>query len=93
MKERTTFDGLDAQKESVSVSMLLPDQNRPLEWRCAKEAASVRKIVWKILMQAPGEVGFWHEAGPCGDALQRTLTAPCRLAGGTHFPSVVPHRS
>lgn len=91
MKERTIFVGLDAHKEWISVAMLLPGQNQPVEWRCTNEEVSVRKMVRKVLKQAPAEVRFCYEAGPCGYALQRWIReagAGCLVVA----PSLIPRK-
>jgi hypothetical protein len=70
-KGSTTFVGMDAHKESNSVAMLLPGEVQPVEWQCTTDRAAVRRMVRKVMRQAPGEVRFCYEAGPCGYALQR----------------------
>jgi transposase len=72
-KGSTTFVGLDAHKASISVAMLLPEEMKPVEWQCTNERAVVRRMVRKVMRQAPGEVRFCYEAGPCGYALQRWI--------------------
>jgi len=72
-KGSTTFVGMDAHKESNSVAMLLPGEVQPVEWQCTTDRAAVRRLVRKVMRQAPGEVRFCYEAGPCGYALQRWI--------------------
>lgn len=91
MKERTTFVGLDAHKEAISVAVLLPGQDKAIEWQCANEATSVRRMLRKIQKQAPAEVHYCYEAGPCGYALQRWM----RSAGAKCIvvaPSLIPRK-
>ena len=52
MEKRITFVGLDAHKESTSVTLLLPGQEQPVECQCANERASVRRMVRKVLRRA-----------------------------------------
>ena len=68
-KGSTTFVGLDAHKESNSIAVLLPGEVQPVEWQCTNDRAAVRRMVRKVMRQAPGEVRFCYEAGPCGYAL------------------------
>jgi len=91
MEKRITFVGLDAHKESISVALLLPGQEKPVEWQCANEKASVRRMVRKVLRQAEGTVRFCYEAGPCGYALQRWIRedgAECVVIA----PSLIPRK-
>jgi transposase len=46
---------------------------KPVEWQLTNDAASVRRMVRKVERQAPGEVRFCYEAGPCGYSLQRQI--------------------
>ena len=55
-KGSTTFVGLDAHKASISVAMLLPGTAQPVEWQCTNDRAAVRRMVRKVMRQAPGEV-------------------------------------
>ena len=70
-KGSTTFVGLDSHKESNAIAVLLPGEVQPVEWQCTNDRAAVRRMVRKVMRQAPGEVRFCYEAGPCGYALQR----------------------
>jgi transposase len=92
MKQGITFVGLDAHKKSITVAMLLPDRATPVEWQVANEPAAVRRMVRKVEREAPGEVRFCYEAGPCGYALQRLITdagnASCMLVA----PSLIPRK-
>jgi transposase len=87
----TTFVGLDAHKESISVAMLMPGEARPVEWQCSNDRASVRRMVKKVGRLARGEVRFCYEAGPCGYALQRWIgdeNARCAVVA----PSLIPRK-
>ncbi|PYQ15790.1 MAG: IS110 family transposase [Acidobacteria bacterium] len=91
MKQGITFVGLDTHKESIPVAMLLPEQVKPVEWTVTNERASVKRMVRKVQRQAPGEVRFCYEAGPCGYALQRwirDLGAVCVVVA----PSLIPRK-
>lgn len=91
MEKRITFVGLDAHKDSISVAMLLPGQEKPVEWQCANEKASVRRMVRKVLQQAEDIVRCCYEAGPCGYALQRWIReagAECVVVA----PSLIPRK-
>jgi hypothetical protein len=73
MEKGITFVGLDAHKVAINVAMLLPGKTVAVEWECANEKSSVRRMVRKVMREAPGEVRFCYEAGPCGYALQRWI--------------------
>jgi transposase len=91
MKKGITFVGLDAHKVAINAAMLLPEGTRPVEWQLANEATAVRRMVRKVQRQAPGEVRFCYEAGPCGYALQRWI----RAAGAECVvvaPSLIPRK-
>jgi transposase len=78
MQDGITFIGLDAHKVEDQVAMLLPGELKAVEWDCANERGAVRRMVKRVMREAPGEVRFCYEAGPCGYALQRWI----REAGG-----------
>src|SRR6266536_2124345 len=87
----TTFVGLDTHKVSISLAMLIPGEDKPVEWQCTNDRASVRRMVKKVLRQAPSGVRFCYEAGPCGYALQRWIRdegAACVVVA----PSLIPRK-
>lgn len=92
MKQGITFVGLDAHKARISVAMLLPGRSTPVEWQVVNEPAAVKRMVRKVEREAPGEVRFCYEAGPCGYALQRWITdagdGSCMLVA----PSLIPRK-
>jgi transposase len=84
-----TFVGMDAHKKAINVAMLLPGQNKPVEWQLANEPAAIRRLAKKLQREAPGEVRCCYEAGPCGYVLQRQLEADgviCEVVA----PSLIP---
>jgi transposase len=87
-----TFVGLDAHKKSISVSMLLPGQEKPVEWQVVNEPAAVKRMVRKIEREAPGEVRSCYEAGPCGYALQRQITDAGEMSCMVVAPSLIPKK-
>lgn len=91
MEEGITFVALDAHKVENQAAMLLPGETKPVEWDCLNERGAVRRMVKKVRRQAPGEVRFCYEAGPCGYALQRWITeegASCVVVA----PSLIPRK-
>lgn len=91
MEEGITFVALDAHKVDNQVAMLLPGATKPVEWDCTNERQAVRRMVRRVRRQAPGEVRFCYEAGPCGYALQRWIQeegASCMVVA----PSLIPRR-
>jgi transposase len=90
MEKRITFVGLDAHKVSTNVSVIRGAE-RPIEWQVSTERGSIRKMVKKVLTQAPGKVSFCYEAGPCGYALQRWIRemgVECMVVA----PSLIPRK-
>jgi transposase len=92
MEKRITFVGLDAHKRSISVSMLLPGSEKPIEWKIVNEPAAVKKMVRRIEREAQGEVRFCYEAGPCGYALQRQITQYGEASCMVVAPSLIPRK-
>jgi transposase len=88
--QNITFVGLDAHKQSISISMLLPDRTTAVEWEIPNEPAAVRRMVRKVEREAPGEVRFCYEAGPCGYALQRQITEAGESSCMVVAPSLIP---
>ena len=72
-KENITYVGLDAHKNSIQVTMLLPGRQGPTEWGVVNEPGAVRRMVKKVLREGGEETEFCYEAGPCGYALQRQI--------------------
>ncbi|MEK7331126.1 MAG: IS110 family transposase [Candidatus Eisenbacteria bacterium] len=85
-----TFVGMDAHKKMISVAMLLPEKNQPVEWQVANEPAAIRRLAKKLGREAEGEVRCCYEAGPCGYALQRELEAAGGLVCEVVAPSLIP---
>jgi transposase len=88
--EGTTFVGLDAHKEWINVAMLLPGRETPIEWQVPNEVGAIRKMLRRIEGEAPGEVRFCYEAGPCGYALQRQITDGSAASCMVVAPSLIP---
>ena len=87
--EGTTFLGLDAHKEWISVAMLLPGSETPVEWQVPNEATAIRRMLRRIEKEAPGEVRFCYEAGPCGYARQRQIMAWSEASCMVVVPSLI----
>jgi transposase len=87
-----TYVGLDAHKDSISIAMLLPDAMAAVEWQIANEPGAVRRMVRKVEREAPGEVRFCYEAGPCGYALQRQIIDAGRASCMVVAPSLIPSK-
>lgn len=90
--EGSTFVGLDVHKLSISVAVLLPGHETPVEWEIPNEPAAIRRMLQRVSRMAGGDVRFCYEAGPCGYALQRQITnwseASCLLAA----PALIPRK-
>jgi transposase len=91
MENAITFVALDAHKVEDQAAMLLPGESKAVEWDCLNERTAVERMVKKVLRQAPGEVRFCYEAGPCGYALQRWIEgAGCECT--VVAPSLTPRK-
>lgn len=89
MRDRTTFVGLDAHKDSISVAVLLPDREEPIEWQLSNESAAIKRMAKRIRELAPSRIAACYEAGPCGYSLQRQLKGleiECQVVA----PSLIP---
>lgn len=87
-----TYVGMDSHKKDIQVAMLLPDIYKPVEWTVANEPKAIRRMVKKILRQAPGEVRSCYEAGVCGYALQRTIEKAGPMVCEVIAPSLIPKK-
>jgi transposase len=88
-----TFVGLDAHKRSINVAMLLPGEEKAIEWQVANEPTALRRMLRRMEREAPGEVRTCYEAGPCGYALQRQITASSEASCMVVAPSLIPVKS
>jgi transposase len=89
--ERITYVGMDVHKNSIHVALLVPGSPKPLTWSQGTTADAVRKLMARLVREAPGPVECCYEAGPTGYALQRTLRKHgigCTIVA----PSLVPIR-
>lgn len=88
--EGTTFVGLDAHKDWISVALLLPGRETAVEWRIPNEAGAIKKMLRRVAQEALGEVRFCYEAGPCGYVLQRQITTWSEASCMVVAPSLIP---
>lgn len=75
MTEVITYVGIDAHKRELHVAMLVGAATGPVRWVVANEPKAIERLRRKLEREAPGPVRVCYEAGPCGYALQRQLTA------------------
>lgn len=92
MEEGITWVGLDAHKSAINAAMYLPGSDKPIEWQLVNEVRAVRRMVRKVERQAPGEVRFCYEAGPCGYSLQRQITDAGEASCMVVAPSLIPRK-
>jgi transposase len=91
MLEATTHVGLDVHKQSISVAVLLPRSEKPVQWEMRNEPGEVRRLVRRLRRDAGdgGTVLCAYEAGPCGYALQRQLVGEgvaCQVVAASLIP-------
>jgi transposase len=87
--ESTTFVGMDAHKNTISVALLSPGQSQAVGWQEPNTAEAVRRLARRLKRESGGEVRCCYEAGPTGYALWRQLNAagvPCCVIA----PSLIP---
>ena len=75
MNEVITSVGIDAHKRELHVAMLIGSAATPVTWTAENEPKAIARLHRKLEREAPGPVRVCYEAGPCGYALQRRLTA------------------
>jgi len=75
VSELITYVGLDAHKNTVVASVLLPHERESLQLKIVNEPQAIRRLAKKLRRMAPGPVRSCYEAGPCGYVLQRQLRA------------------
>jgi transposase len=93
VKKDTTWVGLDAHKDSISVAMRSAGRSDFVEWTAANEPRAVKRLARKLVRVASGsEVRCCYEAGPCGYALARELENAARLTCEVVAPSLIPRK-
>ena len=70
---KITYVGIDAHKKEHVICILYPGTPRAQTVRIPNQPQEVRRLVKKIVKQAPGAVRMGYEAGPCGFTLQRQI--------------------
>jgi transposase len=89
MNEPSTFVGLDAHKNSISVAMLRPGSRQPQEWKIVNEPQAVRRLARQLAGEGAAGVRACYEAGQGGYVLQRQL-AQQGVACVVIAPSLIP---
>lgn len=90
-RQRLTYVGIDAHKKDLFMAMLVGRQTTAVSWKAANEPGAVRRLLKKLEREAPGPVRVFYEAGPCGYALQRSLTTP-RVSCDVIAPALIPRK-
>jgi transposase len=88
MSEGTTFVGLDVHKDSIAVARLFGQEAEPEVFVLENTADALKRLA-KRLRADGGAPRACYEAGPCGYAAYRQLTAlgvPCEVIA----PSLIP---
>lgn len=88
-----TFVGMDVHKRSISIAMLLPGREVPIQWEIANEPRAVKRMLRQVERDAPGEVRFCYEAGACGYTLQRQITQWSESSCMVVAPSLIPRKA
>ncbi len=91
MKNSITYVAMDTHKKQHKIAYQQPGQMEIIECTVLNTARDIKKMVQKILREAPGPVEFCYEAGVCGFTLKRRIEAlgcRCRVIA----PSLVPRK-
>jgi len=91
MFESNTHVGLDVHKKQITVALLRPGEQQPVEWQVVNEPRAIRRLARRIEREAVGEVTCVYEAGPCGYTLQRQLEG-YGLSTQVIAPSLIPRK-
>ena len=91
MKEAITYVGLDVHKRTIAVCVLLPGQEKPLEWEIENTAETLRRLAKRLLKLGAGRVHSCYEAGPAGFAVQRRLEK-LGVACDVIAPTLIPRK-
>ena len=65
--------GMDVSKDTIAVTVLLPDRDTAEADKIFRDTDSVRRLVKRL--GKPKEIWACYEAGPTGHDLQRLLTS------------------
>ncbi|MGC4081990.1 MAG: IS110 family transposase [Vicinamibacterales bacterium] len=90
MRQSTTLIAFDQHAATTVVAVLGPSQRTPALHSLGSDTATIVRFVQRLRRQ--GAVRCCYEAGPCGFALQRALTArevPCDVIA----PALIPRRA
>jgi transposase len=88
--QSTTLIAFDQHAATTVAAVLLPSQRTPALQSMTSDTGTIVRFVERLRRQSP--VRCCYEAGPCGFALQRALTAhavPCDVIA----PALIPRRA
>jgi transposase len=83
---------MDVHKKNIVGATLFPGEVEPWIWTVPNKERPLKKMIGKIMTQAPDLVACCYEAGPCGFVVQRqvrSLGAECMVIA----PSMTPRKS
>ena len=89
MENIVTYVGIDTHKKTHKLAVHYGLSKEIVEFVIANTDREIKRVVKKIVKQAPGEVMFCYEAGVCGFSLKRKIEAlgcECQVIA----PSLVP---
>ena len=94
MGQDTIWVGLDTHKSSITVAVLMPGREKPIEWRQGTSDGAIKKLRRKLVKLADGqEIRCCYEAGPCGFWLKRHLESDGDIICEVIAPSMTPTKA
>lgn len=75
MNTSITYVGMDTHKKEHTVAVHFPGQEEIVQMTIRNTQSEIARLVKRIRKQAPGQVRFCYEAGPCGFVLKRRIEA------------------
>jgi transposase len=92
MEGSITWVGIDAHKRTLVIAVIHPGKTLLEELEIDNDERSIRKLVRRLVKNAPGEIRICYEAGTCGYNLQRRLEAAGGVVCEVVAPSLIPRK-
>lgn len=91
MENIITYVAMDTHKKQHKIALHYPSQEEIVEFTVNNTVRDIKRMVKKIIKQAPGQVEFCYEAGVCGFTLKRRIESHgCKCS--VIAPSLIPRK-